>query len=180
MTDEARPDRPRTITLDIPLQDARPRPVSPARVDAASARTLDVSVPHPVAPRPVAPSPVVRPVVPDRTPSAALPTVRPEASEHWTAEPTVRWTAIVEPDPAPARRAVRAPQHTPRWPLVAGLAVIPAAGVAGFLATVLSSTAPLQIVVFGSVGGFVIVKLAGPVRAVVAVVGAAVAKVDQR
>lgn len=180
MTDEAaRPDTPRTITLDIPLPDARPRPAGPARSDAATARTPDAPATRPADPRPIVPRPVTRPAVPDRTPSAPAP-VRPDTSVHWAAEPTIRWTTVAEPDTAPPRRTVRAPQHTPRWPLVVGVAVIPAAGVAGFLATVLSSTAPLKIVVFGTVGGFVIVKLAGPIRAVVAAVGAAVAKVDQR
>jgi hypothetical protein len=86
---------------------------------------------------------------------------------------------MAPPEPDPVRHAPRAPQRTARWPFVVGFVVIPAAGGTGFLAAAFSSAAPIQILTYTVVGGVVIWKVAGPVRAVVAAIGSAIAKVPR-
>jgi hypothetical protein len=169
MSNPNRPDGRPVVTLEIPLTDA------PLRTPAARTDTTPVRKPDNPEPRLVP----VCPVVPDAAQSAPV-TVRPDTSAPRFAEPSVQWTVVAAPDPDPVRRAPRAPQQTPRWPHIAFVVAVPVFGAAGVLAAALSSTVPLQIIAYAVVGGVVIIKAAGPVRAAVAAIGAALAKVGQQ
>lgn len=126
----------------------------------------------------------VRPTNLDAVPAAPAPvpvSVRedaPDPSGFGFAPPAV---------PTPARRPVgavrrpaRAPQGPPRWPHIAAVIAVPAAGTAGFLAALTGSALPVQVVTYTVVGGVVICKIAGPVRAVIAAIAAALNKVGWR
>jgi hypothetical protein len=123
-------------------------------------------------------APVVRPAVRELAPSAPAP-VRPECSDPsgfgFTA-PAVQQA----PASVPARRPARSPQGPPRWPHIAVAIIGPAAGVAGFLAAFLSSTMPFRVLTYAVIGGVVIVKVAGPIRSVLAAAIAAIAKIGSR
>lgn len=123
-------------------------------------------------------SPVVRPAVREPAPSASAP-VRPEISDpsgFGFAGPAVQRA----PASAPARRPAPAPHRPARWPHIAVAIIVPAAGAGGFLAAVLSSTLPIRILTCVVIGGLVIVKVAGPVRAVIAAIAAVLAKIGSR
>jgi len=57
---------------------------------------------------------------------------------------------------------------------------VPAAGTAGFLSALTASALPIQIVTYTVIGGVVIYKIAGPMRAVAAAITAALNKVGGR
>ncbi|WP_428834744.1 hypothetical protein, partial [Nonomuraea recticatena] len=126
----------------------------------------------------------VRPADVDAVPPAPVPvpvSVRddvPDPSGFGFAAPAV---------PTPARRPAgavrrpgRAPQGPPRWPHIAMVIAVPTAGTAGFLAALTGPALPIQIVTYTVVGGVVIYKIIGPVRAVAAVITAALNKVGGR
>lgn len=126
----------------------------------------------------------VRPAVSGAVSSAPLPvpvSVRddvPDPSGFGFAPP-----AVPPPSRRPVgavRRPARAPQGPPRWPHIAMVIAVPAAGTAGFLAALTGSALPIQIVTYTVVGGVVIYKIAGPVRALAAVIAAALNKVGGR
>jgi hypothetical protein len=126
----------------------------------------------------------VRPAVADIVPSTPAPapvSVRAEvldASGFGFAPP-----AVPPPSRRPVgavRRPARAPHGSPRWPHIALVIAVPAAGTAGFLAALTGSALPIQIVTYTVVGGVVVYKMAGPVRAVAAVITAALNKVGGR
>lgn len=121
-------------------------------------------------------APRVRPAVRDIVPSAPVP-VRPvitDPSGFGFAEPAIQHARASVPD----RRS--APKRPPRWPHIAAAIVVPAAGVAGFLAVFLSSTIPFQILTYAVIGGVVIAKVAGPVRAILAAIAAVADKIGPR
>lgn len=136
--------------------------VQPHRTDTTTAAQSD--------------APRVRPAVRELAPSAPAP-VRPECSDpsgFGFAEPAVQQAPVS----VAARRPAR--QGPPRWPHIAVAIVGPAAGVAGFLAAFLSSTMPFRVLVYAVIGGVVVVKVAGPVRAIIAAVAAVLAKIGSR
>lgn len=121
-------------------------------------------------------TPRVRPAVRELVPSTPVP-VRPEITDpsgFGFAEPTIPRSPASVPDRRPA------PQGPPRWPHIAAVIVVPAAGVAGFLAAFLSSTMPFRVLIYAVIGGIVIVKVAGPVRAVIAAIATVTDKIGSR
>jgi hypothetical protein len=132
-----------------------------SRTDAATDDHVDASSVRKVAPSTLAPAAAsVRSLESDLSGSAGL-------------QPSVRAAKA-------ARRPGRAANRPARWPHITAAIAVPIAGAAGFIAAVTTSTVPLEIVTYAVVGGFVIVKVAGPVRAVIAALAAAAAKVGGR
>lgn len=82
--------------------------------------------------------------------------------------------------PTVRSRVGRAPQRPSRAPHIAVAVAVPAAGVAGFFSALLSTGLPMQIFTFTVIGSVVLIKLAGPVRAVVALLAALIAKIGSR
>lgn len=119
--------------------------------------------------------PRVRPAV---HPTVQPAPVREDPSGFGLAPATAQRTPSIRTEAA--HRPVRSPKCPPRWPHIALAVAVPAAGVTGFCAAVLASTLPIEILTYTVVGGVVVVKVAGPVRAVAAVIAAAVSKVGPR
>jgi hypothetical protein len=124
----------------------------------------------------------VRPAVSETVPSAPVPVPvhddAPDPSGFGFAPPAVPTPA--RRPAAAVRRPARAPRGPARWPHIAAVIALPAAGTAGFLAALTSSALPIEIVTYTVVGGVVLVKVAGPVRAVAAVIANALNKVGGR
>jgi hypothetical protein len=140
----------------------------PQRTDAAVESRTDSRRVHPAVSETVPSAPVPVPIHDDT----------PDPSGFGFAPP-----AVPTPERRPAaavRRPARVSRGPARWPHIAAVVALPAAGTAGFLAALTSSALPIQIVTYTVVGGVVLVKVAGPVRAVAAVIANALNKVGGR
>lgn len=122
--------------------------------------------------------PRVRPAVHSTVQPGPVPEDSPDPSGFGLAPTTVQRTPSGRTETS--HRPARARQRPQRWPHIALAVAVPAAGVAGFCSALLASTMPIEILTYTVVGGVVVVKVAGPVRAVAAVIAAAVSKVGPR
>jgi hypothetical protein len=84
------------------------------------------------------------------------------------------------PAASTAHRPARGPKRPTRAPHIAFAIAVPAAGAAGFLSVLLSTGLPMEILAYAAIGSFVLVKVGGPVRAVVAFLAALAAKIGPR
>lgn len=160
MSDIGRPDEPRTNILVIPIPDASPRPVvrpvpSGPRPEAASARPSEAPASGPAAPAPDVresrPAPVVRPVRDIQTPSGP-------SSGPADVGPVIVWHEIRRtPAAAPTRTRPAGPAPVRTVLIVVGSSAA-AVGAAGYVAGLVSSALPFQILGFGAiVAGFLVV-----------------------
>lgn len=173
------PHRPSDRTLTVPEIEqpdadgdrASVRPLRPAPV-----RPVEVARPVPVPVRESTDVDLFRPAVRDVTPASGR-SGSADPSGFGFAGPARTRTPATGAPRRPARTA-RRPSHAPH---IAVAIAVPTAGVAGvILSVVLSPGLAVQVLVYGVIGSVVLVKIAGPVRAVVAFLAAVVAKIGPR